>query len=63
MTSLLLLLLLCGLARPEIVQETLRFTWDEGAPNGQARNMIFTNGQFPGPSLIWNEDDDVEVSC
>lgn len=44
------------------VEKTLRFTWDKGAPNGQSREMIYTNGQFPGPSLLLDEDDDVEVS-
>ncbi|KAH6842859.1 multicopper oxidase [Chaetomium sp. MPI-CAGE-AT-0009] len=44
------------------VQETLRLTWAEGAPNGQAREMIFTNGQYPGPNLVFNEDDEVEIT-
>ena len=57
--------LLCAcfsqLASATTVRETLRLTWAEGAPNGRAREMIYTNGQFPGPSLVFNEDDDVEV--
>jgi FtsP/CotA-like multicopper oxidase with cupredoxin domain len=44
------------------VRETLRITWEEGAPNGQARELIRTNGQFPSPTLVWDEGDDVEVS-
>ncbi len=43
------------------VRETLRLSWGVGAPNGHSREMIFTNGQFPGPNLVFNEDDDVEV--
>lgn len=58
--------LLCAcvsqLASAATVRETLRLSWAEGAPNGRAREMIFTNGQYPGPSLVFNEDDDVEVS-
>ncbi|KAK9446178.1 laccase [Metarhizium brunneum] len=44
------------------VKETLRITWKEGAPNGQARELIYTNGQFPSPTLVWDEDDDIEVT-
>ena len=44
------------------VRETLRITWEEGAPNGQSREFIHTNGQFPSPTLVWDEGDDVEVS-
>ena len=43
------------------VKKTLRFTWAEGAPNGQSRHLIYTNGQFPGPPLIFTEGDDAEV--
>ncbi|KAK3292580.1 multicopper oxidase [Chaetomium fimeti] len=43
------------------VHETLRLTWEEHAPNGQARDMILMNGQFPGPQMVWTEDDDIEV--
>jgi hypothetical protein len=44
------------------VKKDLVITWEQDAPNGQTRYMIKTNGQYPGPSLIFNEDDDVEVS-
>ncbi len=44
------------------VRETLRLSWEDGAPNGQSRKMIFTNGQFPAPPLILTEDDYAEVS-
>lgn len=43
------------------VRESLRITWEEGAPNGQRREFIHTNGQFPSPTLVWDEGDDVEV--
>ena len=64
---LLPVLLLCtwfsnlSLAGRHVRRETLRLSWRKGAPNGQTREMIFVNGQFPGPSLIFDEDDDVEV--
>ncbi|KAI9375833.1 laccase-1 [Aspergillus egyptiacus] len=51
-----------GLSSAKIVRETLEFTWELGAPNGgEPREMIFTNGQYPGPDLVWDEGDDVEV--
>nr|A0A4Y6F0M8.1 RecName: Full=Laccase ustL; AltName: Full=Ustilaginoidins biosynthesis cluster protein L; Flags: Precursor [Ustilaginoidea virens]QDF21479.1 laccase [Ustilaginoidea virens] len=66
MTSLTgLALLLCVLASQSWaarVQKTLRIAWEKGAPNGQSREMIFTNGVFPGPELIFDEDDDVEIT-
>ena len=36
-------------------------TWAEGAPDGFKREMIFMNGQMPGPTLHLVEGDDVEV--
>ncbi|PTB35116.1 multicopper oxidase [Trichoderma asperellum CBS 433.97] len=59
---LLLAHLLYTNAWAKTVQETLRITWDEGAPNGQSRQLIHTNGQFPSPTLVWDEGDDVEVT-
>ncbi|OAQ69471.1 conidial pigment biosynthesis oxidase Arb2/brown2 [Purpureocillium lilacinum] len=44
------------------VRETLRLSWEDGAPNGQSRKMIFTNGQFPAPPLILTEDDYAEIT-
>jgi len=43
------------------VSKTLDLTWQVGNPNGNARPMTFVNGQFPGPDLVFDEDDDVEV--
>ena len=44
------------------VKKELTFTWELGAPNGQDREMIKTNGQFPAPELVFDEDDDVEIT-
>lgn len=43
------------------VRHEMTLTWELGAPNGQVREMIKMNGQFPGPTFVWDEDDDVEV--
>ena len=43
------------------VRHELVLTWEVGAPNGQSRQMIKTNGCFPAPTLIFDEDDDAEV--
>ena len=48
-------------AQAALVTRNLTLTWETGAPNGQSRDMIFTNGQFPAPALTFDEDDDVEV--
>lgn len=40
----------------------LNLTWQKGAPDGNAREMIFMNDQFPGPELRIDQGDDVEVS-
>ncbi|KAE8326988.1 conidial pigment biosynthesis oxidase Arb2/brown2 [Aspergillus sergii] len=45
----------------KLVREEIVLTWDEGAPNGQARDMIKMNGGFPGPKFYWDEGDDIEV--
>jgi hypothetical protein len=39
----------------------LDLTWQKGAPNGNTRDMIFMNGQFPGPHLVVDQGDDVGV--
>lgn len=44
------------------VEYTLDLTWEPGSPNGNTREMIYINGQFPGPPLIVDEGDDVTVS-
>lgn len=39
----------------------LELTWEKGAPDGFERDMIFINGQYPGPLLEIQQDDWVEV--
>jgi FtsP/CotA-like multicopper oxidase with cupredoxin domain len=52
-----------GFSTAKLVQEVLELSWDLGSPNGgEPRQMVFTNGEYPGPDLIWDEGDDVEVS-
>lgn len=41
----------------------LDLTWQKGAPDGNVREMIFMNDQFPGPELRLDQGDDVEVSA
>jgi hypothetical protein len=36
-------------------------TWAKGSPDGFEREMIFMDGQSPGPTLNLDEGDDVEV--
>lgn len=58
-----LLALNFALSHAKLVQKTLELTWEKGSPNGgQERDMVFTNGDFPGPDLVFDEDDDVEVA-
>jgi FtsP/CotA-like multicopper oxidase with cupredoxin domain len=37
-------------------------TWETHSPDGFARKMILTNGQFPGPSIEVTQGDEVEVA-
>ncbi len=43
------------------VQKRLTITWEEASPDGVSRPVIKVNGQMPGPDLIFDEDDYVEV--
>jgi FtsP/CotA-like multicopper oxidase with cupredoxin domain len=52
---------LLPLAWAKQVQFELNLTWQKGAPNGNVRDMIFMNDQFPGPELRFDQGDDVEV--
>jgi FtsP/CotA-like multicopper oxidase with cupredoxin domain len=45
----------------EIVRFPITLTWEKGSPDGFERDMIFMNGQFPGPTLEMNEGATVEV--
>lgn len=53
---------LVPLAWAKNVHFDLNLTWQKGAPDGNAREMIFMNDQFPGPELRIDQGDDVEVS-
>lgn len=55
------LLCMAALARAADVYFKLDLTWETGSPNGLERDMIFVNGQFPGPPMILDEGDDVTV--
>lgn len=56
------LALLANLVQGARVHFDLDLTWKVGAPNGQERQMIFVNGQFPGPPMVLDQGDDVTVS-
>lgn len=45
-----------------VVKKTFDITWKTGNPNGNPRKLTHVNGQFPGPDLILDEDDWVEVT-
>nr|QNT61264.1 laccase [Chrysosporium merdarium] len=52
---------ICPTAFSKLVREEIVLTWEVAAPNGQSREVIKVNGQLPGPTFRWDEDDDVEV--
>ena len=58
----LCLCILASVVKCKLVKEQLNITLEWGAPDGQGRWLIKTNGQFPSPTLTFDEDDDVEVS-
>jgi FtsP/CotA-like multicopper oxidase with cupredoxin domain len=39
----------------------LELSWGKGAPDGYERDMIFINGQYPGPLLDIQQGDWVEI--
>lgn len=49
------------LARSAHVYYNLDLTWEIGAPDGIEREMVFVNGEFPGPALVANQGDDIMV--
>ncbi|KAF1812998.1 hypothetical protein P152DRAFT_396454 [Eremomyces bilateralis CBS 781.70] len=66
LVTCILLLSAIGLAqdlgRRRTKRFTLELTWEKGNPDGgPERNMIFMNGEFPGPTLDITQGDDVEV--
>ncbi|KAF8466319.1 conidial pigment biosynthesis oxidase Arb2 [Kalaharituber pfeilii] len=58
----LILLLWSPLATARLVRHKFVITWEVGAPNGNAREMIKINREFPGPNLWLNQYDDVEIT-
>ena len=61
MVSLFLLVLHVTLSSGRFVQFELDLTWAIYSPDGNPRQMVLMNGQFPGPQLNLNYGDDVEV--
>ncbi|XHF99194.1 hypothetical protein AWENTII_002701 [Aspergillus wentii] len=47
-------------ALAKLVKFDLDLTWQTGSTNGNPREMVFMNGEFPGPPLILDQYDDVE---
>lgn len=43
-------------------QFELNLTWESRAPDGVTREQFLVNGQFPGPPLIMDEEDNVAVT-
>lgn len=39
----------------------IQAAWGTGSPDGYARQMILVNGTSPGPALVVDQGDDVEV--
>ena len=53
--------ILLSSASGAVVNFAADLTWELGAPDGQQRYVIHTNGQFPGPPLVLKQGDSVEV--
>jgi FtsP/CotA-like multicopper oxidase with cupredoxin domain len=61
--NILLSVLACSrLVATKLIKEELTLTWDIASPNGQYRELIKINGQFPGPTFVWDEDDNIEIT-
>jgi FtsP/CotA-like multicopper oxidase with cupredoxin domain len=60
-SALICLSWLPGFIQARVLTKKLTITYAKGAPDGIERDMIFINGQFPGPDLIFDEGDDVVV--
>ncbi|MCJ1399074.1 hypothetical protein MMC11_002276 [Xylographa trunciseda] len=61
MIPLLILVLQATLSFCGFVHFKLDLTWEIYAPDGNPRQMVLVNGQFPGPQLRLNYGDSVEV--
>ena len=49
-------------ARAGTSRFVLDLQWKKGAPDGVTREMVYINGQFPGPTLIIQQGDSVEIT-
>ncbi|KAI9733982.1 MAG: hypothetical protein M1834_002639 [Cirrosporium novae-zelandiae] len=58
--STLCFLFFTSLSLASTVHFRIDLTWEQGAPDGNTRYLIFTNGQFPAPPLTLDYGDDVE---
>ena len=56
-----LLAFLVAVASGKNIHASLNLTWGVGAPDGNQREMVFINGQFPGPQLNLTQGDSIEV--
>jgi hypothetical protein len=53
--------LLASVAYAVHINFQLDLTWKEGSPDGNRRQMVLMNNQFPGPQLTLNFGDTVQV--
>lgn len=61
LSFLTLCLSLAAVALASQCQFKLELTYDKGSPDGHERDMIFINGQYPGPLLAIQQNDWVEI--
>ena len=59
--SLFSLVLYVSISSCSHVHFEIDLTWETEAPDGNPRQMILTNRQFPGPALELDFGDEVEV--
>lgn len=55
-------LALCSYASAKTVYFAIEVAWGQVAPDGYSRAGILVNGTSPGPALIVDQGDDVQVS-
>ena len=59
--SAVLAILNASISLCSLVRFGINLTWEANAPDGNPRQMILMNGQFPGPALELDFGDEVEV--
>ena len=59
--TVLSFILLASFSLCSLVHFDVDLTWETRAPDGNPRQMILTNEQFPGPVLELDYGDEVEV--